>query len=307
VSDGQHSTRSPGRILLLVVLWLQDFSAVATPAVTDAAGREVSLTAPATRIVALAPHIVENLYSIGAGAHIVGAVDYSDHPARAAEIPRVGGIAGISLEHLVALQPDLVIGWLSGTDSRIIAAIDELGIPYYMDEIRSLEDLGRSLAHLGTMTGRAEHAEQAVAALQRALATRATGDKAYHPSVFLQLWDQPLQSIGSQHLLTDVINRCNGRSVTSTVPGLAPRVEIESVLAADPDIIIVESADQARHWRRFPDLRALRTGRIHAIDPDLMHRPTLRLLEGMEAICAQIEAVPIAERRETTPEKHTDR
>lgn len=310
VSDGPLSARSRGRILVLLALltlWLPGFSAVATPAVTDAAGREVSLTAPATRIVALAPHIVENLYSVGAGAHIVGAVDYSDYPARAAEIPRVGGIAGISLEHIVALQPDLVIGWLSGTDSRIIAAIDELGIPYYLDEIRSLEDLGRSLAHLGAMTGRAEKAAQAVASLRRVLATRTASDDTPHPSVFLQLWDQPLQSIGSQHLLTDVINRCNGRSVTATVPGLAPRIEIESVLAADPDIIIVESADQARHWRRFPDLRALRADRIHAIDPDLMHRPTLRLLDGMEAICAQIDAVPIAQGRETKPRQRADR
>ena len=265
-------------------------TAEATDPVSDAAGRDVSLPAPATRIVALAPHIVENLYSIGAGKKIVGAVDYSDFPAEASDLPRVGGIAGISVERIVALEPDLVIGWLSGTDSRVMATLAELDIPYYLDEIRSLEDLGRSIEHLGVMTGETGRAGQALATLQDAIASFGGEQYRRRPSVFLQLWDQPLQSVGAQHLLTDVIDRCGGRSITADVPGLAPRIELEAVLAADPDIIIVESAAQARHWQRFPDLKALRDDRVHEIDPDLLHRPTLRLLEGMDVICARIGA-----------------
>jgi iron complex transport system substrate-binding protein len=275
--------------LLCLALCAPGIALAATPAVTDAAGRHVILPAPARRIVALAPHIVENLYSIGAGAQIVGAVDYSDYPAGAEKIPRVGGIAGISLERIVALQPDLVVGWQSGTDSRVIAAVDELAIPYYLDEIRSLEDLRRSLTHLGLLTGRSDGSVEAVRTLRLAVAAHAGTGYGERPTVFLQLWDQPLQSVGAQHLLTDVIERCGGSSVTASVPGLAPRIELEAVLAADPDLIIVESTEQAGHWSRFPDLTALRADRIHAINPDLMHRPTLRLLQGMRVICKHID------------------
>jgi iron complex transport system substrate-binding protein len=264
-------------------------AAEATAPVVDAAGREVTLPAPARRIVALAPHIVENLYSVGAGPKIVGAVDYSDFPAAARNLPRVGGVAGISVERIVALNPDLVIGWLSGTDSRVMAALEGLAVPYYLDEIRSLEDLGRSLAHLGVMTGQMEKASLARARLRKAIMENAPGRDEGRPSVFLQLWDQPLQSVGAQHLLTDVIARCGGRSITADVPGLAPRIETEAVLAADPDIIIVESQEQAHIWQRFPDLNALRDERVYAISPDLLHRPTLRLLEGMDVICSRIE------------------
>lgn len=264
--------------------------AAAPATVTDAAGREVSLAAPALRIVALAPHIVENLYSIGAGERLVGAVDYSDYPTAALELPRVGGIAGISVERIVALEPDLVIGWLSGTDSRATAALDGLGIPYYLDEIRSLEDLHRSLENLGAMTDASESGP-ALDTLRQVIDARPPDAGKPRPGVFLQLWDQPLQSVGAQHLLTDVIRRCGGDSITADVPGLAPRIDLEAVLAADPDLIIVESRAQARHWQRFPELQALRTGQVHAIDPDLMHRPTLRLLQGMDAICSRIDEV----------------
>ena len=120
---------------------------------------------------------------------------------------------------------------------------------------------------------------------------RAADGARQRPSVFLQLGDQPLQRVSSRHLLRDVINRCGGHSITAAVPVLAPRVEIEFVLAANPDVMIVESSEQSRHWGRFPQLSALRAAQVHVIDPDLVHRSTLRLLDGRGAICARIDAV----------------
>ena len=77
------------------------------------------------RVVALAPHIVENRFAIGAGSNIVGTVDYADYPNEAKSIERIGGYYGISLEKLLALKPDLVIGWKSGNQSEDLEQIKQ--------------------------------------------------------------------------------------------------------------------------------------------------------------------------------------
>jgi iron complex transport system substrate-binding protein len=254
----------------------------------------VSLAAPPSRIVALAPHIVENLFSLGAGKRIVGAVQYSDYPTQAMTIPRVGGVGSISLEQIVALQPELIILWGSGTPSGLRSGIERLNYPYFVDEIRSLRDLKTHFLALGALTGTSAEAAKIAAQIESAVSTgeKQTQEKptAAAPSVLLQLWDQPLQSIGGEHMLSEVIRRCGGRSITENSLGLAPMISMESVLAQDPTLIIVESAEQGAHWQRYPQLQAVKSNNIIVMDPDLLYRPTLRLLEGMRHICQKIAA-----------------
>ncbi|WP_008295925.1 helical backbone metal receptor [Congregibacter litoralis] len=280
--------RSATRCLLLLLIVNAAQGAVDA---TDAEGRHISLPAAAKRIVALAPHIVENLATVGALDTIVGTVQFSDYPEPAKDILRLGSVGAISLEGIVALEPDLVILWGSGTPPGLRAGIERLGIPYFVDEIRSLEDLRASLQALGTLTAHDENAALASRELSTALMNmKADRDRpeTQIPGVFLQLWDQPLQSIGGEHLLNEVIERCGGRSITRRISGLAPQVSMELVLTEDPAIIIVESPAQGQHWTRYPQLQALREDRIIVVNPDLLHRPTLRLLQGMEAICKAV-------------------
>ncbi|WOJ96199.1 helical backbone metal receptor [Congregibacter brevis] len=267
--------------------------ALATVVATDSDGRRVELIEPAKRVVALAPHIVENLYSIGAQGSIVGAVQYSDYPESAKSIPRLGGVGSISLENIVALEPDLIILWGSGTPTGLRANIERLGLPYFVDEIRSLEELSESLEALSVLTGHLAEGLVATKELEEDLSeiggerSLSQGDA---PGVFLQLWDQPLQSIGREHLLNEVIERCGAYSVTRGITGLAPLVSLEQVLAEDPAFIITESAAQAQHWSKYPQLRSVREGNIAVINPDFLHRPTLRLMEGMRQICKRLKS-----------------
>ena len=97
-------------------------SAMAALEVDDDAGRTVALTAPAERVVALAPHIVELLYAVGAGERVVGALEGSDFPRAARDIPRVGSYRGIALEAIMAREPDLVVTWRSGTPRSVVTA-----------------------------------------------------------------------------------------------------------------------------------------------------------------------------------------
>ena len=265
--------------------------------VQDFAGREVTLSQPAERIVALAPHIVENLYSAGAGDRLVGVVSYSNFPVPAQEIPEVGSYNAFSLEQIVALQPDLVVMWGSGNGMQTLAQLEGLGIPVYVSELRQLSDVPDSIRRLGQLAGTVIASEQESRRIEAALDTlrnRYAGQR--QVGVFYQIWNEPLQTVNGEHLISEVIALCGGRNVFSDAASLAPRISIESVLLRDPEAIVASGMGKARpewldQWRDYPSLTAVSNGSLFFINPDHEQRPTARVLLGAGHLCQQLEQI----------------
>lgn len=281
----------------LLILLVTVTKPAAALSVTDDIGRQVHLAAPAQRIVSLAPHITELLFAAGAGGHIVGTVDFSDYPPAAGDIPRIGGAANVDLERLVALDPDLVILWGGGTPAALIGAIRRLGYPVYESEPSSLPQIAASLRAFGALAGTGPIAGRAAARFSRRLARlrlRYVGDRPMR--VFFQFWGQPIFTVNKEHFISRVISLCGGINVFAGLSPLTPQVGVEAVLTADPDVIINGGGSGTARWRRWPELRAVRNGDVYAIDPDLLLRPTPRILDGAQLMCKDIDK---ARRRET--------
>jgi len=102
--------------------------------VTDYSGAVITLDKPAKRIVSLAPHITENIFSAGAGELLVGVMAYSDYPEAAKKLPIVGSAHGVSIEKVISLSPDLIIAWSSGVSEKVLSSLKGFGIPVYLDE-----------------------------------------------------------------------------------------------------------------------------------------------------------------------------
>ena len=279
--------------LLLLALCSQSFAAVA---VRDDTAREVRVEAPARRIVSLAPHITELLFDIGAGEAIIAATEFSDYPEAAKRLPRVGGLAGIDLERIVALKPDLVIAWQSGTGEAQIEALGRLGIPVFRSEPHTLADVATTLERFGALTG---HSREATAAAddfrRKVIALRDSYASRPAVRVFYQVWNNPLITIGGPHLITHVIELCGGRNVFASVALLAPTIDVEAVIAADPQLIVTasESGDQRNDialWSRWTSVSAVRHHRYLFLDPALITRHTPRILIGAGALCRTIDA-----------------
>ena len=268
----------------------------AATTLVDFAGRTVTLAAPAVRIVALAPHIVENAFSAGAGDKLVGAVTYSDFPAAARNIPRVGSYQAWSLEAIVASEPDLVLIWGSGNGLETVAALERLGIPVYVSELRALTDIPASIRAIGQLAGTSAVSEREAARLEREFtALRQRYGARRQMSVFYQIWNEPLQTINGEHLISSVIGLCGGHNAFADASSLAPRVSLESVLVRDPEVILASGMGEARpdwldDWRAYPGLRAVRSNALFFIHPDLIQRPTARILLGARALCEQLDA-----------------
>jgi iron complex transport system substrate-binding protein len=283
--------------MLPVALLLLACNAEAGIQVRDDYGQAVTLAGPARRVVALAPHLTELMYAAGAGDRVVGAVAYSDYPPAARTLPRVGSEAAIDLEAVVALKPDLVMAWPNAGSVRAVDRIASLGIPVFRSEPRELEDIARTIETFGRLAGTSA-AANAAARRFRDHAARLAARYAHRAPVrvFYEVWDRPLITVNGDNVISKVISLCGGRNVMADLPGIAPQIDAERVLRADPEVILASGSDAARpawldDWNAYPGLAAVRNGQLRAIPADLLQRHTPRLLDGAEELCRILEAV----------------
>lgn len=278
--------------LLLAALSLP---AAAELRLTDDAGRSVVLAAPAQRIVSLAPHVTELLFAAGAGSKVVGATQYSDYPDAAKKIPRVGGYTSVDMEAVVALKPDLVIAWKSGNRNQQYDRLEKLGIPVFVNEPRSLDDVVRAIETFGRIAATPREADEAARAFRARRDALAKQYAARPPvAVFYQIWNKPLMTINGQHLISDVMALCGGRNVFAGLPILAPTVTEEAVLAAAPEVIVASGMGESRPewldaWRRWSALPAVKGDNLYFIPPEILQRHTPRILDGAQKLCEQLE------------------
>ncbi len=278
---------------LLLALACQPVSAAAI-VVTDASGVTITLAAPARRIVSLAPHITELLYAAGAGDRLVGNVDYGNYPPQARGLPRVGGYS-LDLEAIVALKPDLVMGWESGNAAAAIPRLRSMGVTVHLSEPKRIEDIAGDLERIGKLAGTEPAADAAAKAFRQryaALAARYSGQPPV--DVFYQIWKEPLMTVNGKQIISDAIRLCGGRNVFAQLPVIAPTVSVEAVIAANPEVIVASGMGDSRpewldDWKRWNTLAAVARGNLYFVPPDLIQRHTPRILDGVERLCVHLE------------------
>ncbi len=277
-------------------------AATARAAVTlvDDQGQALTLGAPAVRIIALSPHVAELLFDVGAGGKLVGTVSRSDYPAAARNVALVGDHARLDVERIIALNPDAVVAWGGGNPPLDIERLRQLGVPVLVLEPRHLDDVARHLELLGQLAGTETQARAAAADYRHGLAAlreRYAGRSMV--TVFYQVWHAPLMTVGGEQIISEVISLCGGQNIFAALRSLAPTVSVESVVMADPALIVTASdqpvAQALANWRAWPMMRAVRIGQLMTISPNNIARATPRLLQGAQEMCEAIEgarAVP---------------
>lgn len=256
----------------------------------------VSSSAAPQRIVALAPHIVEMLFDIGAGDKIVGTVEYADFPKAALKIPRVGGYHGIQIEKILALKPDLVVVWQSGNKVSDIEQLEKMGLNIIYSKPHKIEDVADELRKLGKLTGHDIQANTVADRYTQRLKTLREQHADIAPmKVFYQLWPEPMRTINKETLINQLIEVCQGQNVFAENPTAYPQIGIENVIVAQPEIIILPDEKSNKEqpiidWHKWPEIPAAKHNRFIRVNADLMHRFSTRMLEGIEDMCKKINA-----------------
>lgn len=263
--------------------------------VVDDSKHAVALPAPAQRIISLGPHATELLYAVGAGSKLVGVIEYSNFPPEAQKLPTVGSATAIDIERIVASKPDLVVIWGSGNLAPQIDKLRKLGIPIYDCEPHDFESIATSFERLGKLTGNESLGNTLASDFRVRLAKLAADYRERAPvTVFYQIWREPLMTLNDTHMASAVIRLCGGRNIFGNLQPIAPTVSIESVLKADPQVILTGSGakdDPFSIWRRFPKMSAVAANHLISIESDLLTRPGPRILQGTEAVCKALDGV----------------
>jgi iron complex transport system substrate-binding protein len=259
----------------------------------DALGRKVTVNTPALRIVSLAPAVTETLFAIGAGGQVVGRTEYCDYPEEAKKLPTIGGFASdtISVESIIALEPDLVIGG-SIYQSDIIKALEKAGIPVFVSQPANVAEIINAINLLGKITGHTKEAEDLFEKMQARLdevarlVSSIPQDK--RPTVFYEVWHEPLMTASNKAVVGELINLAGGVNVFADLDAEYPTISAEQLIELDPQFIIGPSSHGDQMTAEiiggragWQNLTAVKNKSIYIVDGNIVSRSGPRVIDAL--------------------------
>lgn len=285
------TTRTISFLFFLVGISLSP-AAIHADVFPDALGRKINIRSFPKRIVSLAPGITETLYALGLDREIAGVTTFCTYPEAARLKPRIGGFTNISVEKILALNPDLVIGTADGNRQETVAKLESLGIPVYVTNPKTLAEILAVVLQVGMITGKETVARRLTADLQNRVkyfTSLVAAQKKYR--VFFQVGGEPLITVGRDTLHTQLIDLAGGINIAGGEKTLYPRYSVEAVVAQQPEVLLFSSMKYAEdvtqvwgQWRKWPNIPAVRDNRLYIIDTDLIDRASPRIVDGLEAM-----------------------
>jgi iron complex transport system substrate-binding protein len=257
--------------------------------VTDDRGKTVTIAAAPQRIVSIAPSATEIVFALGAGDRIVAVDDFSDFPAAARALPKVGGTR-TSPERIVAHRPDLILAVTQGNLAPGLEAQGQNVIVFDAGDIegvyKNIQLVGRILgrdAEAGALVGRMRARIEAVAAKAKGISPK--------PRVLHEVDATDPTRIfvaGPNNFIDSMITTAGGVNVAATGDKKFPQLSVEEIVRADPQVIVLGDAkygmtpEKVKARTGWAGIDAVRSGRILAIDPDIVSRPGPRLADAVE-------------------------
>jgi iron complex transport system substrate-binding protein len=258
----------------------------------DDLGRKITLEQPPARIIPLAPSLTEILYFLGLGDRVVGVTTFSQYPPEAALKPKVGSYINLNVEKIISLSPDLVVGTADGNDPGVVDLLGQAGINVFIVNPRDVRAVIVTVDTVGKVCGLPEKAST----LSRELAVRV--DKIMEktmvrnkPLVFLQINLKPIMTVNKHTFHHDLIRLAGGINMTADEPITYPRISLEEVIRRKPEVILISSMERGgrferarQGWSTWKSIPAVKNGRVHLVDSDLIDRPSPRIIQGLEAL-----------------------
>ena len=262
--------------------------------VTDMAGREIALDAPATKVVALTASDCEILAALGAEDTLVGRGEYCDYPESILEVPAVQSGADTNLEQIIALEPQVVIMAKMAQTEEQVAALEEAGIRVVVSDAQDIEGVYTAIRLIGALVGRNDEAETMVADMQSTFADIAAKSESTGKTVYFEV--SPLQwglwTAGKGTFMDELATMCGLTNAFADVEGWA-EISEEQVLERDPDYIVTISmyygegptpVEEIKSRAGWEGLKAVQNDAILNADSNEISRPGPRLKDAAETL-----------------------
>ena len=248
-----------------------------------------AVAASPKRIVSLNPSLTGIMVALGAEQFIVGVDDYSAGKIpEVASVPRVGGLFSPSLEAVVALRPDLVVLVPSSEQRDFRRRLEELGVPVIAFENIRFAEVLSNIRRLGVLVEREAEAQARIDAIEAARdAARRLGEVGSAPGVVVILQRDPVYVVGGGNFIQEMLEVLGANNLASEFSDPYPRVAVEWVVAGAPDVLIDLSpfkGEALEHWSRWPSIPAVTSGRVVALDAELISMPGPDLDRAFEVL-----------------------
>jgi ABC-type Fe3+-hydroxamate transport system substrate-binding protein len=212
----------------------------ASRTLTDEMGRKVVVPDHPHRVICLMPSVTDTVFALGAGDDVVAISDYTKYPAAALTKPSVGDLIKPSIETILSLHPDLVIGYQPKGPMEVTDQLERVGVPIFLVSPHGIAGIMHSVETIGQALNRTQQAEALINSLQlRVDAVKARTNGLPAPRVFMPIWYDPITTIGKNAFITEVIEAAGGRSVTDDMTAEWPQVSMEVVLQRAPDALVI--------------------------------------------------------------------
>jgi ABC-type Fe3+-hydroxamate transport system substrate-binding protein len=280
------------QLLTLILLTSVAVPCFASRTLKDELGRTVEVPDHPHRVICLIPSVVDVVYALGAGADVVAISDFTKYPKEALQKPSIGLPLNPSIEAIVALRPDLVLG--SG-DLNVLESADSLqrlGIPVFMADPHGIEGIYASIISIGKALNRDAEAAALVARLRARLATvkSSVADKP-KLRVFMAIWYDPVMTIGRKAFIGEIIEAAGGRSVTDDIAQEWPEISLESIVSRQPDAILFIkgsklTAEELKTRPGWEHVKAVQQGHVYYVD-DRIQYPSPAAFDALEDLAKQ--------------------
>ncbi len=300
--DSAGDAAGPGRacrfllfaLLLFTLCGPADVHAAFPLVMKDDRGVPVRLDAAPLRVVSLAPNLTEIVFLLGQEEKLAGVTRFCNYPPRAAALPRVGGIVDPDVERIIAAGPDLVLCTTDGNPKERVEVLEEMGIPCFAVGPQDMAAVFRTIERIGALLGAPERGRREADTL-RARAESASRDTIDPPPrVLFVVSTSPVIAAGNGTFLDELVRASGGTNAAGRFAGRYPRLSVEDLLAASPDVIFVAAMTGVEGFSpsvsRWTEVPAFRNGDVVTLDGDLVTRPGPRMVDALEKVAGALSA-----------------
>jgi iron complex transport system substrate-binding protein len=282
------------RIQLSIVILLTSLAVpcFASRTLKDELGRTVEVPDHPHRVICLIPSVVDIVYSLGADTDIVAISDFTKYPKEALQKPSIGLPLSPSIEAIVALRPDLVLGSGDLNVLESAGSLQRLGIPVFMVDPHGVEGIYTSIFSIGKALNREADAGALVARLRaRVEVVKARVADKPRLRVFLAIWYDPVMTIGKKAFIGEIIEAAGGRSVTDDIAEEWPEVSLESIVSRQPDAILFIkgsklTAEELKTRPGWEHVKAVQQGRVYYVGDQIQY-PSPVAFDALEDLAKQ--------------------
>ena len=287
--DKTYTARLFGHLFAVAVLFALVFQASRAQASRVEPDKVLPKIGSKARIVSLAPAATEALFYMGAGEQVVGRTKACNYPEFVKEVPQVGSMFPPNPENILRLKPSLVVMTHGFTSLR--EKLKQWKIPVYTYEPTTLAEIAEHLRQLGYMTDRTGSAEEAAVTFEKNLTKLSRKKRPLDKLIYWEVGTQPMITAGGGTFITDLIEHAGGKNIFSDLQTPWPKINNETVIRRQPNYFFTtdktEQIVSSRPWTR---LLPLEKGHfVHITNPDLVHRPSPRVLDGLKWVITTLE------------------